>query len=379
MDASSSRARGQDATDFFTEYRQRKRFGSLNGLRFLCIAGVLWHHAPAIDFATTSWTVLKRGFVGVDFFFILSGFLITTLLLRETARDGSFSILNFYWRRILRIVPVYFFVVTAVSVYYVLIRGEAQYAALVPYYYLFLSNFLTEGIPTLGPLWSLAVEEQYYLVWPLLLMLVPRRMVLPVLVLLIAANVAGIMGSFAMLGIIPIETDQLRIALPPATYAPILLGSAVAVLLHNERGFVLLFRLLGHRGAPIFTFAGLLILLQFAPPDLRGLPNLAIHLMMSACLVTLLLRGTNILTPILSWRPIARVGEISYGIYLYHLIALHIAGVGLVQIGMGSPWPVLIGYSLLSIAIAEVSFRTLEAYFRKLKHRRPGGVRKAAR
>jgi len=358
--------------DFFQRYRQAARFGSLNGVRFLSIAAVIWHHSPGIDFQITAWRILKRGFLGVDFFFVLSGFLITTLLLREEVRTGRFSLLDFYWRRTLRIIPVYFFVVTSVSVYYVLIKGETRYLELVPYYYLFLSNFLTEGIPTLGPLWSLAVEEQYYLIWPLLLLLVPRRMILPVLVLMIAANVAGIMGSFAMLGVEPVQTGQLRIALPAATYAPILLGSVVAVLLHHERSFVLLFRLLGHQFTPIITFAGLLLLVQYAPPDLRGLPNLAIHLMMSACLVALVVRENNILAPLLAWRPIARVGEISYGIYLYHLIALHIAGIGLAQIGMKSPWPLLLTYSLLSIVIAEISYRTLEAYFRSLKHRRPG-------
>lgn len=85
--------------------------------------------------------LLTRGFLGVDFFFVLSGFLITTLLLRETAQRGRFSLRDFYRRRIVRIVPVYFFVVTIASVYSVLIKGETQYAGLVPYYYLFLSNF----------------------------------------------------------------------------------------------------------------------------------------------------------------------------------------------------------------------------------------------
>lgn len=184
----------------FAAYRATLRFSCLDGLRFFCILAVLWHHGPVHTAMADPAPILGRGFLGVDFFFVLSGFLITTLLLREEARTGYFSLRGFYWRRILRIVPVYFFVVTLCSVYYVLVRGETQYAGLVPFYYLFLSNFLVTDIPLLAPTWSLAVEEQYYLLWPLLLVALPRRWILPVLGGLIAVNVAGIVGAFAPLG-----------------------------------------------------------------------------------------------------------------------------------------------------------------------------------
>ena len=336
---------------------------------------MLWHHAPTVPFGPDTTLILQRGFLGVDFFFVLSGFLITTLLLREEEREGRFSLAGFYWRRILRILPVYFFVVSAVAAYYVLLKGEARYAELVPYYYLFLSNFLTSDIPTLAPTWSLAVEEQYYLIWPLLLLVLPRRMIPGALLAMIGVNVLGIMGAFAGLGIVPFDIGLLHIALPNATYAPILMGSGVALLLNNRVGFAWLSRALAHPGSPIPAFLALLVIIQLAPPDLRGLPNLAIHLMMSVCLITLVIQDRNILTPLLSWRPIARVGEISYGIYLYHLIALHFTSVFLTRIGWHLPWPVLILYTLLSILIADISFRTLEAWFQRFRSRRPGARR----
>jgi peptidoglycan/LPS O-acetylase OafA/YrhL len=134
------------------------------------------------------------------------------------------------------------------------------------------------------------VEEQYYLVWPLLLMALPGRLVLPVLGVLVALNVAGIMGLLSVLGLSSFDLGPLRIALPNATYAPILMGSALGVLLHERRGFTALFNLLGHRSAPVVLLLMLVGLAAVLPADLRGLPNLAIHLAMTACLASLVLR-----------------------------------------------------------------------------------------
>jgi peptidoglycan/LPS O-acetylase OafA/YrhL len=351
----------------FAAYRARSRFGSLDGLRCLCILAVVWHHGP-IWAAETSVSFLTRGFLGVDFFFVLSGFLITTLLLREEAESGRFSLRGFYWRRLVRIVPVYFFVVTLVSAWYILGKGETDYVGLVPWYYLFLVNFLTTGIPLLGPTWSLSVEEQYYLLWPLLLLLLPRRAVLPVLAVLVAVNVLGIMGAFAGIGLQGFNLGPyLHVALPNATYAPILMGSALAVVLNNHRGFAALFPLLGGRLAPLILMFGLLALVSVLPDDLRGLPNLAIHLAMTASLASLVLREDHLLAPVLAWRPVARVGEISYGIYLYHLIGLHLANVLLSRLGLAAPWSILLLYAAISIGIAEISFRSLEAWFLRLR------------
>lgn len=343
-----------------------RHFGSLDGLRALCIAAVLWHHGPVWTELADPARILTRGFMGVDFFFVLSGFLITTLLLREERAYGRISLAGFYRRRILRIVPVYFLVVTGVATYYILLKGQHEYLSILPYYYLFLSNFLVGDIPTLAPTWSLSVEEQYYMIWPLALILTPRRWIGWLLLAVIAINVMGAMGVFAPLGIHAFDLGPLNIHLPTATYAPILIGSGAALLLDNPHGFRAAAAILGRRLAPLACFAALLILWQFGPANVRGLPNLAIHLVMTACLISIVVREDNILRPLLGLRPIARVGEISYGIYLYHLLALDVVN----RLGIGGPWFVTIAYSLLAIAIAEFSFRTFEAYFRRLRHKK---------
>ncbi len=354
----------------YEDFLATRHFGGLDGLRAFCIAAVLWHHGPVWTQLADPARILTRGFMGVDFFFVLSGFLITTLLLREERAHGHISLAGFYRRRILRIVPVYFLVVTGVSVYFIVLKGQREYLSILPYYYLFMSNFLTEHIPTLTPTWSLSVEEQYYMIWPLALILTPRRWIPALLLGVIAINVLGAMGAFGSLGIHAFDIGPLNIRLPTATYAPILIGSGAALLLDDPRGFRAAAAILGRRLAPLACFALLLILWQFGPADVRGLPNLAIHLVMTACLISIAMREDNILRPLLSFRPIAQVGEISYGIYLYHLLALDVVK----RLGIGGPWFVTVAYSLLAIAMAELSFRTFEAYFRRLRHKQSESV-----
>jgi len=348
----------------FEAYKARKRFANLDGLRFFCIFFVLWHHAPAID--TSQFTLLARGFLGVDFFFVLSGYLITTLLLREAETYGSFSLKNFYIRRAIRIIPVYFFVVSIVALYYIGVKGQTDYLGHLPYYYLFLSNFLTDHIPTLSPTWSLSVEEQFYLIWPLLLMLLPKRLVVPVGIALIAVNLAGIMG---LLGGTPIPFDLLLIKLPSSTYAPLIMGALLAYLLNNRDSFHALATVFGGRWTALGFTALLLVLVHFLPSDLRGLPNFAIHLTMTAILAALVIREDSIGYQILQSSPIVRFGAVSYGIYLYHLLALDVTNRVAGMLDVTNGWALLIAYSLLSYLVAEISFRTLEAYFHRF---RPG-------
>ena len=314
--------------------------------------------------------LLQRGFLGVDFFSVLSGFLITTLLLREEDRNGRFSLKGFYWRRCLRILPVYFLVVTVLATYYIGLKGQSEYLELLPFYYLFLSNFLVGDIPMLGPAWSLSVEEQYYLVWPLLLLLTPRRFILHVLAGLIVLDVLAVTGGLRIVGIRPVETGPLVFEMFTATYAPILIGSALAILLHNKSGFGILSRVLGFRSTAPVSFLSLLVLMQILPPDVTGWPNLVLHLTMACCLTSIVIREDHLLRSVFTFPPIQRVGQINYGIYLYHLIGLHIVTILLAKVGWQDEWVVFWLYSLVSFAIAEASFRYYETPFLNLRHRK---------
>ncbi len=171
---------------------RRVYFPNLDGLRFLAFFGVFLFHSfytpdSAIRARTAyQWAhgLTRSGDLGVNFFFVLSGFLITYLLLSERQATGRIAIGPFYVRRILRIWPLYFVVLLLGFVVLPIVRarfGEHEFheTAHPAYFLLFIANFnnLYYGCqtPTLTVLWSVCVEEQFYLVWPLLVAAVPTR------------------------------------------------------------------------------------------------------------------------------------------------------------------------------------------------------------
>ena len=282
----------------------------------------------------------------------------------------------------MRILPAYLLLVTAVSAYWIGIKGQGELLGLVPYYYAFLANFLKDDIHLLSITWSLSVEEQYYLLWPALLILLPvaTRLRAGVLAVLIGLCLLAMLGLAEWLALPRLETGHAVFVLPGMSYAAILCGSLTAVLLHDPAGFRVLWRLCGWRGAPLALFGGLLAYLHLTPQDLLGWPALGMDVLMALCLASLVVREDHALRPVLTFAPVARIGEISYGLYLYHLIGLHIANELASRGGLARPqadWAVSLVYPLISIAIAEASFRGLERPFLMLRAKhvpRKGGT-----
>lgn len=356
----------------FETYLRKSRFGSLDGVRFFCIAAVLFHHAPGAHELGKTYMLASRGFLGVDFFFVLSGFLITTLLLRERDATGEISLRGFYWRRALRILPLYLTVVTAMIVIFGLIKDSPEVAHLWPYYYMFLANFLVGDIPNLGPMWSLSVEEQYYVFWPLLMVLLPQRVLLPAVTLLICMVLVGVLGisGISAPSIGPLEFKMHQ------GYAAILLGAGAGIALHNQWLFARLYPVIGTPRAVILPLVLFAVMLLYMPGRLMGWPQFMLHLTMTWILACLVVREDHILMPILQWAPLARVGQISYGVYLLHLIGLSIALVVVetLRLPEGGAWHIVL-YVVFAYALAEISFRTLERYFLSLRYKSFGSLR----
>ncbi|MDP9039678.1 MAG: acyltransferase [Acidobacteriota bacterium] len=151
------------------------RIPSLDGLRALSILLVLLGHAAMSDGAPHALHPFAHvGNIGVRFFFVISGFLITTLLLKEQAKSGTISLRQFYLRRTLRIFPAAYFFIAVVAAlaalhWIRLIPHEVLYAAT------YTMNYHDYKALWLGQLWSLAVEEQFYLIWPGLMLLAGAR------------------------------------------------------------------------------------------------------------------------------------------------------------------------------------------------------------
>lgn len=169
--------------------QKRIFFPNLDGLRFFSYASVFFFHVWLLYFdryhipgrtEKTLKFLFQNGEVGVNFFFVLSGFLITYLLIKEKQVTGRIHVGNFYVRRILRIWPLFYLVVIFGIVVYpqlkMLLGGE-QFPIVHPWtYFVFANNFdfLHHGAPAMiSILWSVAIEEQFYLCWPLILALTP--------------------------------------------------------------------------------------------------------------------------------------------------------------------------------------------------------------
>jgi peptidoglycan/LPS O-acetylase OafA/YrhL len=154
------------------------RVPELDGVRGLAIIMVLFYHLVRLNPAAVDLPIFKSilrvaemGWAGVDVFFVLSGFLITSILLRTKTETGYFK--KFYARRILRIFPLYYTTITAIFLFIPLLSPEQAQStrAMWPWYYLYAQNWgnAFNLIPTsfyIGITWSLAIEEQFYLMWP---------------------------------------------------------------------------------------------------------------------------------------------------------------------------------------------------------------------
>ncbi|TVZ39690.1 peptidoglycan/LPS O-acetylase OafA/YrhL [Alteromonadaceae bacterium 2753L.S.0a.02] len=357
---------------YFDEYQNTRRFASLNGIRCLCIIGVFWHHSVSIPGLPN---LFKLGFLGVDMFFVLSGYLIVTLVLREKRKTGHFSLFHFYARRALRIFPVYYGTLLAVTLMYLVFRSGDESATVLfqtlPYYLTFTSNWSVVQAANLSIFWSLATEEQFYLVWPFLERFITSKWLYLVLGGLIFLNQLinfGVLDSAfdALIG----EGASQQLSILGATFTPICLGVALAHTLHNKWSFELYYRIFGGYLPSALIFAALFIFLSFTHGDIAGLPRLLIQLLMCFWLGSVVINQKHFLKRFLNIRIIDRLGEISYGAYIFHMLIFHFAreAIHKLNVSLGGLELFLIGGTLVMI-IAELSFRFYEQPFLKFKSR----------
>lgn len=345
-------------------YLARRYFGGLDGLRCVCIAGVIWHHAGP------RWEALpgsQRGYLGVDMFFVISGFLIVTLLLRERAQTSAILLRNFYVRRTLRIFPAYYAMLLGVSLLGLLVFPGSKRSALLfaelPWYVTYTSNWAPVAVLPLT--WSLATEEQFYLLWPLVEKYV-RHHALFVLAAVLALSQAMNFGRGSALFVGWFGPTHAALPVLQVTFTPICLGVALAHLLHSPAGFARFRRVFGAWGMPL-ALAVLTVLAANLPnEDISGPHRLALHVLMALLLGSCVVREQHALQPLLSLPPVQRTGIVSYGMYLYHIFAQHS-----VEAVLGVQ-DALLAFALcfaLTWGIAELSFRLFEARFLQLKVR----------
>ena len=346
-------------------FRSTKVFSSLDGLRCLSILGVLWHHTVE---PPTYAPILFRGFLGVDMFFVLSGFLIVTLLLREKETHSAISLKSFYVRRALRIFPLYYGLLLALAVTLFFVfpqpRMAEPFLQAMPFYTTYTSNWIHDTT-FMAITWSLATEEQFYLFWPLVERFLRGGCVYAILAGLIFVNQ---LVNFAVVdGFLQEVMGLAHLEILDSTFTPICLGVALAHVLHSRRGFAFVVRFLGRRHSSLVTLLALVCALNIPVHDISGLPRLAIQILMTMLLCCCVLREEHMLSKPLSWRPVRRLGTLSYGMYLFHMMARQVAVFLLGSLPLRLDGSLFIVCTLLTIVLAEVSFRYYETPFLRLK------------
>jgi peptidoglycan/LPS O-acetylase OafA/YrhL len=350
----------------------------LDALRALAVGGVLLQH-----YWPPTYAVAETGAMGVHLFFVLSGFLITGILLRERAAvdcgiaTRGFSLRRFYLRRFLRIFPLYYLVLLIAW-----LTDVPGTRGAMAWHLAYLTNVQHYVMHTygerMGPYWSLAVEEQFYLVWPWIVLFAPARRLPAVALTAIAA------APVFRLSVLLLTGNEQVVVLPISCLDSLGLGAYLAMSFAPALQEHPLVRPIGVRLAA----AGLLLLLihQIAmwtgtAPALRVVifnPAIALP---SAWVIGLAARGIRGRPGrLLDWTPLRWIGTISYGIYVYHLllpylfpwIARHLGRRGLFDpLGHGLErtiwYPIF--YSAAAVGVAAMSWYAFERPINRLKER----------
>ncbi|MBK9419932.1 MAG: acyltransferase [Flavobacteriales bacterium] len=342
-----------------------------DGLRAISIILVILTHMSVLDYLPDTaffqgrFHPLVSGVTGVNIFFTLSGFLITRILIREQARTGKINLRSFYARRFLRLTPpfilflVLLLIGTAFGVYTVYPIGLLLSFA---YLYNFIPHFLLNG--QLSHTWSLAVEEQFYLVWPFLITLLPHRrlafaaLAAVALAVLAAYVLPGL--SFPHNGHVYTLQDTFFVSrwfFPAA--GPIMVGAFMAVLLFKRPAAC---RHLALSSLAFPLSAALFLSPLYLPVALLPMAFVIQAAGVAVLLLAIMERQEGALTRLLEFRPLAYLGKISYGVYLYHVLATSTGAAGATV--KSAPLSILL---FMGLAIA--SYELYEKPILKLKAR----------
>jgi len=259
----------------------------------------------------------------------------------------------------------------AVATYSYSTRTWDLYKWSFPVFLLYLQDLIPIRLGVLFHTWSLAMEEQFYLIWPAVEKFCRRALVIPLLLFLIFLNQLFNFGYFSDL-IIWIYGDPQAVNRPIflGTFTPILMGVLAAHAMHDPKVGAWLSKILGSRWMPALLLVSAGLVCQFAP-QLQGAPRLIVHCLFCALLVALVVNPAGAFSRTLQSRPMFYLGKISYGIYLYHTLVVWLVG-HLAGVWHLSPTP-LVRFAVvlpLSILVAGLSYRYIESPIMGLRHRR---------
>jgi peptidoglycan/LPS O-acetylase OafA/YrhL len=352
----------------------------LDALRFFAFLGVfIFHAAPrTMDFYNAAgyphWlsslliSIFGAGAYGVDLFFALSAYLITSLLLRERAATGALDLRGFYVRRILRIWPLYLAFVAFAAIFAALVPGQHLPMKYVVGYSLLAGNWIYSfyGLPAsfATPLWTVSIEEQFYLAWPLALRKASVRIMAIIAVgILVVANAWRVWLAISAAPVEWIEYNTFT------RLDPIAFGILLALFGHKLPQFTRLQRvalLCGGAATWVAVFAFTVTGNAITVTTWRMALG---HPIMALASVAVLLSVLGSQNRLLRNATLLYLGKISYGLYVLHEFA-HFCAIRLVH--ASTPGMVvaqsIVGLAL-TIVLAAASYRWLESPFLRLKER----------
>jgi peptidoglycan/LPS O-acetylase OafA/YrhL len=345
-------------------YRSTRRFGSLDGWRAIAILAVIFHHTLAEAFATP---IAQEGRRGVTLFFVISGFLIVTLLLRSKDQ-GTFSLRSFWGRRMLRIFPVYY----GTLILYILLVPLTEHTSVghafflnLPFFATFTTNwFVVDHARTIFFFsWSLAAEEQFYLCWPLVEVLVTRssHKLLLLGLTIIVTQYVGVVYGFSDAG--PLAA-RITYNIPLA----IVLGTILAHVLHDPQSYGMAYALFGRRGSAIACLmlaCGSVVL----EPQLALIGELVTPVAFTTLIGACVIREDNDLAKIMHWSPLVLVGTVSYGMYMIHMLSVNLIRRGEHVANIQSLYVDFVGGAILAFCLAAASYFFYERRFLLLNDR----------
>ena len=352
------------------------RIHGLDGLRAIAVLLVVLAHLGAFNALRTSGLMsagaAEISDVGVHLFFVLSGFLITTRLIHEHRQNGKISLWNFYFNRACRILPVYFLMVTLVLIAEIMgstLTGPTAFAMTYP----FLSNFIprAEYSAIIGHTWSLAVEEHFYIIWPLLFLAYYTHQRRRLFQMVLAFSAAAI-ALRVMLSVTDLNQKFFIYRWTITAGGSIGFGCVMAMLLTSDSWRERSARIVGGRMGIVIALALTLHSVFVQIPIAWSIPVRAVG---AAILIGwVYLNQRSIAVRLLEFRPIQYIGMISYGIYMWQGFFLSTGP----NRGAAQTWPPnqAIGLLLL-ILIAPLSYHFFEKPFLRAKKRtldRPVGL-----